>query len=141
MSGYLRRVFELGTRERRLLATAAVSLAVARLLLRTLPFPQARQRLLGFARALPQSSQTVMETRRAVEAAARWVPGARCLPQAMVLQALLLRAGITSELRIGVRTGRRGQLIAHAWVTRDGLPLLPTEDLSPFGTLASFNWH
>jgi hypothetical protein len=59
----------------------------------------------------------------------------------MVSQALLLRAGIASELRIGVRTDRPGQLIAHAWVTRDGLPLLPTEDLSPFRTLASFTWY
>ena len=46
----------------------------------------------------------------------------RCLPQALCLRRLLGRAGIATELRIGVER-RRGDLRAHAWVERDGRPL------------------
>lgn len=46
----------------------------------------------------------------------------RCLPQALCLRWLLGRLGIAAELRIGVER-QRGDLRAHAWVERDGLPV------------------
>lgn len=48
----------------------------------------------------------------------------RCLGQSLVLMALLARRGIASALVIGVRPG--SDFGAHAWVEREGLPLLPS---------------
>jgi Transglutaminase-like superfamily len=47
----------------------------------------------------------------------------RCLLRSLVLMALLARRGVTSSLVIGVKTG--GQFEAHAWIEREGRPLLP----------------
>lgn len=48
----------------------------------------------------------------------------RCLTRSLVLTTLLARRGISSSLVIGVRTEPR--FAAHAWVERDGYPLLAT---------------
>jgi Transglutaminase-like superfamily len=48
----------------------------------------------------------------------------RCLGQSLVLMALLARRGIASALVIGVRPG--SDFGAHAWVEREGMPLLPS---------------
>ncbi len=45
-----------------------------------------------------------------------------CLERALVLQALLRRAGIDAELRIGVRR-EGGEIAAHAWVEQGGTPI------------------
>lgn len=47
----------------------------------------------------------------------------RCLVRSVVLMALLARRGIASALVIGVRPG--AEFEAHAWIERDGQPLLP----------------
>lgn len=47
----------------------------------------------------------------------------RCLTHSLVLMALLARRGIASKLVIGVRPG--DDFAAHAWLERDGKPLLP----------------
>ena len=57
---------------------------------------------------------------RAVERTSRFVPGARCLVQAMACKILLARAGIESDLRIGVIRDEARELEAHAWVEIDG---------------------
>jgi hypothetical protein len=60
---------------------------------------------------------------RLVRAAARRLAGAdSCLPEALVLWALLRRHGIDADLRLGVRK-RDGRLEAHAWVERGGRAL------------------
>ncbi len=46
----------------------------------------------------------------------RLFPGNPCLPQAIVAQRVLRRAGRPAELRISVRKDRRGRFGAHAWV-------------------------
>lgn len=46
-----------------------------------------------------------------------------CLKRACVLYYLLRRAGRPAELRIGVRRDH-AKLAAHAWLTRNGLPVL-----------------
>jgi Transglutaminase-like superfamily len=48
----------------------------------------------------------------------------RCLGQSLVLMALLARRGIASALVIGVKPG--SDFGAHAWVEREGMPLLPS---------------
>jgi hypothetical protein len=47
----------------------------------------------------------------------------RCLTRSLVLMALLARRGVASKLVIGVRPG--DDFAAHAWLERDGRPLLP----------------
>jgi transglutaminase superfamily protein len=60
---------------------------------------------------------------QAVTTAARYVPGATCLPQSVVGRAMLLRAGYPAEIRLGVAKIPPG-FEAHAWVYSDGLVML-----------------
>lgn len=54
-----------------------------------------------------------------VAAAARFVPGATCLTQALSGQYLLARQGNASNIRIGIERGTGEQLKAHAWLVSD----------------------
>lgn len=57
---------------------------------------------------------------RAVRTVARKLLGDKpCLPQALVAQWFLRRAGVESTLRIGVRKGEKEELLAHAWLEYD----------------------
>ena len=59
----------------------------------------------------------------AVNRAANHVLGpATCLTRSLLLRWLLRRYGTPSDLRIGVRF-EEGELAAHAWVEKDGIPL------------------
>lgn len=60
----------------------------------------------------------------AVGKAARLVPRASCLTQALSLQVLLGRRGLGSRLCIGVRKGSASGFEAHAWVERGGRVLI-----------------
>jgi hypothetical protein len=57
---------------------------------------------------------------RAVEAVARFVPGATCLVKAVALRGMLTRRGTEAELRIGVNKAQH-DLEAHAWVEVPGV--------------------
>jgi len=57
----------------------------------------------------------------AITAAARRVPGTRCLAWALALHGLLRQAGIASELRIGVAPVSPGIIKVHAWIECAGL--------------------
>jgi len=54
-----------------------------------------------------------------VAAAARFVPYATCLTQALSGQYLLARQGNASTIRIGIERGTGEQLKAHAWLVSD----------------------
>ena len=56
----------------------------------------------------------------AITAAARRIPGTRCLEWALALRGLFAQAGIVSELRIGVAADGPGAIRAHAWIDADG---------------------
>jgi hypothetical protein len=64
----------------------------------------------------------------AVGSAARFVPGASCLPQAIAAEALLIRAGHPAEIRLGVTKDGRGRIDAHAWVEVSGRVILGDDD-------------
>ena len=51
-----------------------------------------------------------------VAAAARLVPGATCLTQALAGQYLLARQGNASKISIGIEKGSGSELKAHAWL-------------------------
>ena len=54
-----------------------------------------------------------------VAAAARFVPRASCLTQALSGQYILARQGNASNIRIGIERGTGEQLKAHAWLVSD----------------------
>jgi hypothetical protein len=64
---------------------------------------------------------------RAVRRTLRALPAnSRCLMQSLVLTHLLARRGRPASLVIGVSPA--GTFTAHAWVERDGVPLLPAHE-------------
>ena len=69
-----------------------------------------------------------------VKQAARFVPGASCLTQALALQYLLGRHGYASVIRVGVANSSDQGFEAHAWVIREGRVLIggDNEELARF---------
>lgn len=75
----------------------------------------------------------------AVHHAARVVPGASCLTQALAAQIMLSRRRVPSVLHLGVDTRRDG-FGAHAWLEAGGRVILGNtrERLADFARIASF---
>jgi hypothetical protein len=78
----------------------------------------------------------------AVRHAARIVPRASCLTQALALQYLLAADGLSSVVRVGVRLDEHDTVHAHAWLLHDDIVLIggtqerlgeykPLTDLAP----------
>jgi hypothetical protein len=61
--------------------------------------------------------------------------GGTCLSRSLMLWALLLRRGVKSEIRVGLRT-RKGKIEGHAWVECSGQPL--NEDPATIATYTVF---
>jgi hypothetical protein len=117
----VRQFAELTRQERGLLLRAAVLVAGVRVALWTMPFRWVRF-VLGGRRAVSPNLEVIRVKRLAwaVQAAARRIPGASCLTQALALQYLLARAGESAEVHIGVaKDGARG-FEAHAWLEHRG---------------------
>jgi Transglutaminase-like superfamily len=105
--------------ERRALLRAWALLLLAPLLLRLRPLP----RLLSSIRSERGAPLDPERVAWLVGAAARYAPGARCLPVALVTAWMLARQGTSATLRVGVAR-HAGHLTAHAWLEHDGHPLL-----------------
>ena len=98
-------------------------LAIVRIGLWTMPFRtmQAFAARLGDRRFSPRCKRlSPQELTSLVSVGADYVPGASCLTQALVAQAILKRYGYRPVLRIGVTRGPMGYFGAHAWVECDG---------------------
>lgn len=78
---------------------------------------------------------------RAVSAAARFVPGATCLTQALSLRLLLAMRGYASEMHVGVTRDDSNRFTAHAWLVSDGQIVIGgTEaELSKYSRLTEFS--
>lgn len=63
-----------------------------------------------------------------------------CLKRCLPIYALLARAGRPAELQVGVRRDEQGELAAHAWLTREGVPVLErnVEDLGRLRVIDTF---
>jgi hypothetical protein len=72
----------------------------------------------------------------AVERAARLVPRASCLVQALALRRMLERRGAACDLRLGVARSRRGDFEAHAWIESGGKILIGAGPAPRFKPLA-----
>jgi Transglutaminase-like superfamily len=128
------RFLRLAPHRRRLLLRALGWVALLRLLLPALRF-SALYRWLSPGRGSANGTIELADARWAVMAAARRIPGARCLARSLALQALLRGSALQTEFRIGIAKHPDGSLAAHAWITCDGHPVLPDEDLSSYTLL------
>lgn len=122
----IRKLSRLNSTDRRLLVQASIVLFWTRLLLWLLPWEVATA---GLAKLHVPGSIPMTPERGAwaVRNASRVVPRATCLTQALALQHLLMRAGHTPRLTLGVSKGTEG-FEAHAWVEHEGEPLLNERD-------------
>ena len=130
----LARIFRLTGTECRLLAKAFGWLVAARLGLMLFPVRTLCRHVNGRQGANP-AAFTLQQATWAIAAAARRLPGTRCLAQSLALQGLLQEAGIQSQLYFGVAKDTVSGLIAHAWVVCEGEPVTFDEDLSRFTAL------
>ena len=139
----LRNASKLGGAELRLSLRAIVWLAVARVALPVLGFPRIRRWLDTIQPAPAAGADVPTAVRRAVNRAARTIPGSDCLPQAVVAYGLLRASGAPAALTIGVRRDVRGPgpLDAHAWVSSGTLVVTGDSggtDVASFTELARF---
>jgi hypothetical protein len=67
----------------------------------------------------------------AVKAAARVVPRATCLAQALAMQRMLAKRGCPSKMEVGVARNHKG-LEAHAWLVCDGEVVIGGEEAALF---------
>ena len=120
----LRKFLSMTPSDRVLLINALLLLGAIRLGLKLLPF-QTLRRLLA---RIDQPIRTLQEVEKAsvdnvawaVMVASHYIPGARCLAQALATQVLLERRGYPTQLRIGFTRDKGGQMSAHAWVESEG---------------------
>lgn len=104
--------------DRMLLLEATATLAVARIIVLTVPFRFLAGWLSRAPDRVPGNDALLKQVRKAITIAARNVPwNAVCLPQAMAAKAMLARRGCGSAFHLGAAFDPNGKLIAHAWLT------------------------
>jgi hypothetical protein len=125
----------MSSRERRLLLGGAAMVACVRILLWILPFKRlvwiVDRTALRSARVAPVRlpEDTMVTIVWGVTTAARYVPGATCLAQALAAQWVFARFGHPTQLRIGVAKGNGKPLLAHAWLESEGRVVVGGESL------------
>lgn len=100
---------------KRVLLAAAGWLVLASIALRSLPFRTAK-RIFSCHVAATRDKISVETLCWAIAAAARRIPGCRCLAQALAGARLLRAHGVAADVVIGVAAPAGGTLDAHAWV-------------------------
>jgi hypothetical protein len=85
----------------------------------------------AFAASGDRTRAEVWRTADLVRAARKWhIVRSTCLSYSLVLWRLLLRQGIDSDVRIGVRRGTSGEVEAHAWIEWNGEVLNDCADVA-----------
>jgi hypothetical protein len=136
----LRNLTRLTAAERRLAVSAVGTLALARVALATAEWPRVRRLVdraggRGLLKDDPPYARAVSD---AMLRAARLMPGARCLPQALAAEVMLRRAGRSARTSIGVALDG-APLAAHAWVESAGVMVTgDIADLGKYQTLVVF---
>lgn len=119
----LRKLARLSAARRRLLLESWARLAGASLAVRVLP-TSAVLRMWSAADSHcskpAAAAASVEDVSWSVRAAARFVPGATCLPQAIVARRMLMSLGYGAEFHLGVQMGGERPFHAHAWVVSEG---------------------
>lgn len=145
-TGKLRKFCSLRPSERALIREAIVlpPLIAAAFRLRGVPWTQARLRRWALGRRRREGSEP------SANDAATWIAaagvsqmrvlrttgiGGTCLVRSLALWTMLLRRGVETELRIGIRR-HEGKLEGHAWLEFAGQPI--NEDAEKVGTYSPY---
>lgn len=105
-----------------------------------LPFRRVRTVVewLAGADAPHADEQAARTVRRAVDRAARTIPGSACLVQALAAEVMLRRAGVEARVSIGVASDG-APLAAHAWLESSGILVCgDADDLARYQTLVVY---
>lgn len=120
----LRRFLALSGHRRELLLRAVGWCWRLRVALWLQPYARVRSRSLRGSDGRPATAgageATVRDVTWAVRTAARVVPVATCLVQAMAAERMLRHRGLVPSLRIGVPAQAEGRFEAHAWLAWEG---------------------
>ena len=111
-----RRLLSLSRSEILFLTHCLLVVAAVRLGLTLLSYNHVRRRVTRLDARQPASIGNLRRVAWGVAAAARFVPRASCLTQALAGQYLLARQGNASKIRIGIERDTGTQLKAHAWL-------------------------
>jgi hypothetical protein len=123
--GALGKVFRLSPSDRWLLLRAFVAVGSAGVTVRLFPPSVVLRKVSADITPLsPRQPQTPGRIAWAIAVAARYIPGSKCLVQAIAGRNLLARYGFPSEIRIGVAKDSKNWLSAHAWVEVKGKTLI-----------------
>ena len=76
---------------------------------------------------------------RAVESAARFLPGARCVAQSLAGQVMLSRRDVHSTIHFGFLRSAAGSVTGHAWLEVDGAVVTGDVGLDGFTRTATFS--
>jgi hypothetical protein len=135
----LRRFASLPPDDRRRFLVALPVVATVRAALWILPFGKLRSAIARHVRrrsgSLAPPPGEADRIAWSVGSAARFVPKATCLTQALAGEVLLRRAGYPAEVKIGVAKDPAGKLEAHAWIESGGRVVIGNHDLHRFTTL------
>ncbi|TIL65439.1 MAG: lasso peptide biosynthesis B2 protein [Mesorhizobium sp.] len=112
----LSRLLSLSGAEMLFLARCVVVVAAVRLGLTLFSFNRVRRLVTGLDAREAASVADLRRVAWGVAAAARLVPHASCLTQALSGQYLLARQGNASRIRIGIAQDTGAELKAHAWL-------------------------
>jgi hypothetical protein len=116
MQARLRKFFELPAPDRRLLASAIVSVVKARLTVTFVPIGKILLPVTPDAGAMIGDANAARIS-WAVETAGRIVPsGKNCLVRAIAGREMLARRGVSSQIRLGVAKSSPERLDGHAWL-------------------------
>jgi hypothetical protein len=119
----LRRVIALAARHRWLLLTCFAVIVVVRVALCLTTYKRIAASI-AVRDPQPEASRPDYLIVWGVIHAARFVPRASCLTQALAVQYLLGRNGDASVIRVGVANSPDRGFEAHAWVIKDGRVLI-----------------
>ncbi len=112
----LSRVLSLSGREMLFLAHCLAVVVAVRLGLTLLSYNKVRNMVTRLDAREPAEIGDLRRVAWGVAAAARLVPGASCLTQALSGQYLLARQGNASKISIGIERNTGTELKAHAWL-------------------------
>jgi Transglutaminase-like superfamily len=126
--------------DRLLVCEASVTLALARLIVLTVPLRYMAPWLSRAPDKDNRSAVLILRVRKAVAMAARNVPwNAVCLPQAMAAKAMLARRGCGSTLHLGATiVDTNGKVIAHAWLVSGDEVVVGAAGIPGMSPLARF---
>jgi hypothetical protein len=138
----LSRFFALNGSNKRVLVEALLSLVLASVAIRILPFRRTAAWMSSAPGRVSEQAnheQLVNQCRWAVLTWADRVPWrAVCFQRGLALHVMLRRRGIPSTLNYGVAHGGAKGLRAHVWLSTNGRMVLGGEDAPAFTCLAVF---